>query len=248
MASATVPASAIDSFVEHGFAVVDLLTEAQHQGLSALVLARLHELAANEREAQPFRLTKLADYHRLDVPADVHGRLLSGKQRFLRLSVEHERPFLGEAVAPMMDAAWGQHAVASVKRVDLDGRLVDHQCGFRVVRPGTADATLPHTDSDDGVFKMITVWTPIVGFDSRYSLKVFPGTHKLRHPSSAIVKNERLAALPYADEYVRQFSWVRPELRPGQAIVFHNELLHGSADNLGDETRVSLEVRLFGQA
>ncbi|MBI3649388.1 MAG: matrixin family metalloprotease, partial [Actinobacteria bacterium] len=82
---------------------------------------------------------------------------------------QHESLFLTPLLFPIVDYMWHQHERISVKRVNLAGQLVDHECGFRIVRPGTADATLPHTDSDDGVYSMITIWVPVVGFDSRYS-------------------------------------------------------------------------------
>ncbi|HEX6513871.1 MAG TPA: phytanoyl-CoA dioxygenase family protein [Chloroflexota bacterium] len=238
----------LDSFVADGFGIVDVVDESQHAVLQQLVLCRLADLARNEPDVGRFELRDLAEYHRLEIPAEAHRRLLSGTQRFVPLTPEHEAPFLAPALFPIMDYLWGQHDDVSIKRVDLEGNLVDHQCGFRVVRPQTADATLPHTDSDDGAFSLFTVWLPLVGFDSRYSLKVFPGTHRCKHPSDAIVRDDRFAALPYSAEYVSQFESFRPDLRKGQGIVFHNELLHGAADNLGDATRVSLEVRVFGQA
>ena len=45
-------------------------------------------------------------------------------------------------------------------------------------------------------------------------------------------------------DYESRFHFIRPELLPGQAIVFHPNLLHGGSVNEGNSTRVSIEVRL----
>ena len=81
---------------------------------------------------------------------------------------------------------------------------------------------------------------PLAGFDERYSLKIIPGSHSYRHPKSEII-NRTGQAMPYSDEYVQTVGCaVRPSLKRGQGILFHPDLLHGNAANLGNETRVSI--------
>src|SRR6185295_17450328 len=115
---------------------------------------------------------------------------------------------------------------------------------FRVVRPGTGDVAGIHSESSYGIHPL-TIWIPAVGFAERYTLKVSPGSHAKGHPADAIQITPSFMARPYKKEYVERFSYVRPNLRKGQALVFHPDLLHGGSANLGEDTRVSIEVRAY---
>ena len=73
-------------------------------------------------------------------------------------------------------------------------------------------------------------------------LKVIPGTHKLgrlnhvtlAQSSDSGVEQERL------QEILKRFPVVEVELAVGDAVLFHANLLHGSADNTSDQERVTL--------
>lgn len=243
--SVLVEDSAARSFRESGYAVVDLLSEQQHAALETLIADRLCEIAASEPSIQPFDPRPLARYHERGIPDDIHRRMLSAPQRYLRLSEAWQQFFIHEKFLPVMDAAWGQHERVAIKHIDHKGEIVPGLGTFRIVRPGVGDAPPVHVDSGYGRYSMITVWMPIVGFDERFGLQIFPRSHKHKHPSDALTRSDKFSALPFSDSYVGQFQPLRPQIAKGQAIIFNDNLLHGAAENVGDNTRVSMEIRFF---
>ena len=49
------------------------------------------------------------------------------------------------------------------------------------------------------------------------------------------------------ENYTRKYKYIRPQLRLGEAIIFHPNLIHGGSLNLGKKTRVSIDFRLFNK-
>ena len=47
--------------------------------------------------------------------------------------------------------------------------------------------------------------------------------------------------------YFSKLKSIRANLKPGQAIIFHPNLIHGGSINNGIYTRISIEVRLFNK-
>jgi len=233
----------VESFTRQGYAIVDLLDTAQHARVEELIRHRLKEIANEVMPGRDFDLGALATYHRLGVPDDAHKRMMAPTYRYLKLSAQDQRMLLNDAVAPIFESFWG-HRNAAMHYWFEGHQKIDGACVFRVVRPGAGDVSGIHSESSYGIFPL-TVWVPIVGFDERYTLKLSPGSHAVTHPPEAIQRNERFLARCYSDDYVRGFQFIRPNMRKGQAIVFHPNLLHGGSDNQADETRVSIEIRVF---
>ena len=44
---------------------------------------------------------------------------------------------------------------------------------------------------------------------------------------------------------MEKFKFKRLNYKPGEALVFHPNLLHGGSDNLGSNTRISLDTRVL---
>lgn len=125
---------------------------------------------------------------------------------------------------------------------------------WRLVRPGVAtDVGGMHTDrwfhdilgdgtplfgADETTIKM---WLPIFTEVGRNGLYVVPGSHhKVWH-----VKYTQGAdgfRRPSLDEPLADNARYLVPVKPGQAILFNENLLHGGAVNTGSTTRVSIEI------
>ena len=92
---------------------------------------------------------------------------------------------------------------------------------------------------------LITAWVPIFGFDKKYSLKIYPKSHLFTHNQKHFSKNSKKISKIFKKSYYEKFKSLRPSLKIGQAIIFHPNLLHGGSYNLGQETRLSLEIRFY---
>lgn len=151
---------------------------------------------------------------------------------------------------------WG-HNKYSILRIGSLGKkkdpLLREACVFRIARPYKIfkdDVGGVHFDLNYGgrvnhnLDSFITVWIPLIGFDKRYSLGLYPKTHKLIHPNKNLAENNDFVSPVFKKQYIDKFRVYRPNLKPGQAIIFNSNLLHGSSFNLGNKSRFSIELRI----
>jgi len=237
--------SIADAYAEQGYAIVDLFGAGEHARLQGLVENRLREIAEKNFPGRRFDPSPLELYHRQRLPEELHRVLTAPQNRYIRISNEIESVLTDEKLFPVFRQQW-RHTHATLEN-RMPGRepWSKEQVMFRLVRPGVPDVGGIHTEAGYGIFP-ISIWTPIAGFDERYTLRLAPGSHLVKHPSEMLRNDARFMAKPFADEYTRNFRFVRPTMKKGQAIVFHPDLLHGASRNEGDQTRVSLEFRLYG--
>ncbi len=246
MMTATTTDADVESFRDKGYAIVNLVMAAEHERIVRLVGERLREIAAIEMPGLLFDPYPLAKYHEKGLSNEIHSRMMGPKYRRLTLPGDVQTMLLNESVMPIFESFWGHRSV-TIKDI-VDNRWAFGICGFRMVRPGGGgDVAGIHSESSYDILP-ITLWMPVVGFDSRYTLKLAPGSHRLAHPPEAIVKSKQFTARPYTDAYASRFEYIRPEMSKGQAIIFHPRLLHGGSVNMGDDTRTSIEIRVYQEA
>ena len=89
------------------------------------------------------------------------------------------------------------------------------------------------------------MWVPLIGFNNKYSLTMIPGSHYYKHTKDETIKNNIGSAQLFSKNYLKKFSKAfRPNLKPGEVILFHPYLIHGNAKNLGKTMRASLEIKI----
>jgi len=152
-----------------------------------------------------------------------------------------------------MDELWGHHEFRLIWVGDLNKSAIqENYVTYRVARPNLShDAVGIHLDKHVGGVKnlgdkkTLTIWIPIVGFDEQYTLNLSPGSHQYAHPDNSIEECSSYLSRTFDKDYIDKFKFYRPKLNVGQGIIFDPNLLHGKSYNLGLDTRVSLELRLF---
>ena len=92
-----------------------------------------------------------------------------------------------------------------------------------------------------------SLWVPVVGFSNKYTLCFSPGSHLKKHPINRIKKQSDYISSIFEKKYIKKFKFKRLNLKKGEVIFFDLNLLHGGADNLGNNTRASLEIRLYNR-
>jgi|GEM_PF-2753345 len=247
--------SDIDFFAEHGYVIMDLFSESQIDEMAALVRARVLDVTETNAADAAW---PLGEYH-LHIGADDerHKEVTRSDVRYITFSEQHLQNLLQQSMRDLMTAFWGHDEVLLThRRGALDAPMQnDGTTGFRLARPGRDDAVGVHVDryygNIDGIDdvsvdkpSLVTAWIPVVGFDSRYSLRISPGTHRIEHPNEAFKKMPGYITHTCTPEYEAKFDYIRPDLKKGQSIVFHPNLMHGRSTNEGTETRVSLEPRI----
>jgi len=129
---------------------------------------------------------------------------------------------------------------------------------FRIVPPKSVSysKTAPeHVDLNAGkiinhknkilIPSSFSIWVPIIGFTKKYTLRFSPGSHLVNHPLNKIKKQSKYISPVFDKKYINKFEFKRLNLNIGEVIFFDLNLLHGGADNLGTNSRTSLEIRLY---
>ena len=229
-----------EEFKQEGYIISKLFDDNELTALYDLICSRVNERL--QAEGFDFQVRDLSTFHTLDVPEDVHKKIFGPNYRYLDVPPILVKALLGPTVREIAEAFWGHSNICLLDLVN--GETAENTCGFRVIRPHSKDVSGIHSESSYGIHP-ITVWMPVLGFDERYTLKISPRSHAVKHPAEMIEKVPGFMARPYKDEYLKNFQFYRPNMRPGEAIVFHPDLIHGGSANLGDLTRVSIEVRIY---
>jgi ectoine hydroxylase-related dioxygenase (phytanoyl-CoA dioxygenase family) len=152
---------------------------------------------------------------------------------------------------------WAAASVQSVLQTCFTGPVhVFKQRVFRFVAPRDKRfITPPHQDgyyveSDD--FR--TVWVPLVACDARLGgLNVIPGSHRLGLLSHVAYPEYRVFGRDYSPVGIPadliDGPWLSSPYEPGDMIIFHRHLVHGSLPNLSAHgIRLSMDVRVQPQA
>ena len=89
------------------------------------------------------------------------------------------------------------------------------------------------------------MWIPLIGFNNKYSLNIIPGNHIYKHKKNVTTKNLNGKATLFKKTYLKKFNKpLRPNLKPGEAIILHPYLIRGNSINLGKKLRASKEIRI----
>ena len=118
----------------------------------------------------------------------------------------------------------------------------DYDIGvFMIVRPSPYPSFVINMHSDkEGCGCDYNVWIPLAGFGKEYSLAVIPSSHLWDNSTT----NKWHSSLTYNEVETKEEP-TRLNIKNGQGVIFHSNLLHGNSFNEGTDTRISLEVRFF---
>lgn len=258
--------SDIETFLRDGYLILDLFDEAWVKTAEQMIHDRVDEIRAGKNSGAENADWSLAEYHKsLGARDEDHRALMAHSVRYINLTDDMVEGLLPPLVLSLLDHYWG-HREPMITHRGHELREEDegkYACGYRFVRPGLTDVAGVHVDtyfgskpdaydesletcvhSADKDAELLTIWIPVVGFDERYSLRIAPRTHMVEHPVDAFNRDPGIITQAVKDDYESKFDYIRPGLKPGQAILFHPNLMHGGSSNLGDSTRVSMEVRL----
>lgn len=257
----------LQQFLKDGYLIVDFYNDEQMDLAESLVRTTVESMRDQLGIPAADPGWRLKDYHlTLGKGDEDHAHLMEAPNRFITLTEELLTPIHKEPLTSLFGHYWkGQLPLITHWTHGSDGELhPDNACGFRCVRPGSGDIAGAHVDTYfgygsrpedaekalssrvamiDDKLDLITAWVPVLGYDSRFSLRFAPRTHTIVHPVEAFRQIDGFITRACTEEYEAQFDYIRPDLKRGQAIVFHPNTLHGGSANLGNITRVSLEIR-----
>lgn len=216
----------------------------------------------------------LSNYHKT-TNEEENSRITKNNKRFINVGNKIvKKIYNNKKVSQILMSCWGhskflmpdqKYLIGKIKKTNKKN-LKKNEVQFRIVTPKKSQTKIsaappPHVDINAAKITkkiingktimhtskiQLTLWTPLVGFSKKYSLRLAPGTHKYNHPVNKISNsNTKYVSPVFNKQYYQKFRFKRFELKKGQSILFDGNLIHGGAENLGLKSRVNLEFRLY---
>jgi ectoine hydroxylase-related dioxygenase (phytanoyl-CoA dioxygenase family) len=242
----------MNSFSKNGFSIIDVFSTEEHRIISDTIKKSIND-RLNDLTGDEFTLSDLKDYHNLSLADNVHKQVVDAPNRCIDITNFSTRIKKNKFIKKIMDESWGHHEyrlifIGNLKNFDKK----ENCCSYRISRPNLSqDVGGIHLDKHVGGIKnlgdknLLTLWIPIEGFNEKYTLNFAPGSHQFNHPDNCINDDSNYISMTYNNTYTNKFKYYRPQLNLGQGVIFDPNLLHGASYNLGEDTRVSIELRFF---
>lgn len=133
-------------------------------------------------------------------------------------------------------------------------RFYRNRLEFRVCRPHHDDNNPWHRDHWFPYFEpLLNIYLPMAGSYVDSSLQMVPGSHKwtdeevqptFGYAESKTQKNGVLYSVPEVKFCKYEIKGHRPDVVPGDFVLFSPKCVHGAGNNSSPETRFSFEFRL----
>jgi ectoine hydroxylase-related dioxygenase (phytanoyl-CoA dioxygenase family) len=239
-------------YKKNGYCVLNLFKKKDISIIKEKIIAKLNDLS--KKSTFNFKNRKLEKYDQLINNNQLHKKLMNPDKRHINLPKNLIKKILNKNVLYIIKQEWG-HTFCSASWIGnaYKKQVKSNSTGFRIARPvknkKNNDASGAHVDVNAGgkirsdFLAQLTMWIPVIGFSSKYTLRLSPKSQKYLH-NKKLKKKSRLTPI-FPKNYEKKFKFIRPNLKLGQALLLHPNLLHGSSSNIGSFSRVSLDTRIL---
>lgn len=239
-------------FNDQGYAIIKIFTKTDIEELKKKVC-----LSINERKIlkQKFTNTNLFSYHKIITDEKKHKKIVDAKNRYIVLNKGISNKIKSNIFINELTKNTWENKKFEIKLFFMN-KSKKNQAVYRLARPaafGVGDVGGYHIDLhynnkiNKKMDSLFTIWTPLIGLDNKYSLKISPRSHKKKHPLNSFEKQNTYISKVFKKNYTKKFKFIRPKLKIGESLIFHPNLLHGGSANLGTKTRVSIDFRIYNK-
>ena len=249
----------VNEFLNNGYAVVNIFNNRDINHLKLLVSKKINKsLNYRSKKKIKFFPNNIKFYHNIIGNENLHKKVINNSKRYIHLQKENKKKIINHNIInKILKKYWGHNKIVikwigSLKKKEIKNNC----CGFRLSRPVQKrkfDSAGAHCDINvGGRFSndkkiMLTVWVPLEGFSKKYTLKLYRKSHLKLHSKNKIKKKIKSISRIFSKSYLKKYKSLRLDLKSGQAILIHPNLIHGGGENFGSKTRASIEVRLFNK-
>lgn len=230
------PSQPVEMYNRFGFAVLEMLDEAQVKLLEEFSRNWIYRLLNTWTAGKEDKLP-LETYHiwSKSLPID-HGTIFRAEKRHMNPEAAVKNALINEKLKKFL----GEIGLKKYQ-------LWDEGLGwlaFRFIRPGAGDG-YPMSRKAWGVaVRAISCWVPIIGYTPRETLTLVPGSHLKEYPKY-LPSNGKFRKDEYRlDGNLENLEVYNPALKKGQVIIYHPKILHSEEIAGGNITRLSLEFRI----
>jgi len=244
----------LELFKKNGFLKISIFSERDINFFRKKIIKDLNNKLKNKLECKT-KIKKLENYHDENINEDHHKFLVNPDRRYINFTSNDVKK-VNKKILNLFQHEWGHNKIALSWIGDLKKKQKKiNYAGYRIARPirknkiKKKDVAGVHIDMNIGGIinrdkkSSATLWVPIIGFDKKYTLRISPRSH-LKNHGKKFIKEKKITPI-LSKNYYNKFNFIRLNFKPGEAMVFHPNLLHGGSQNTGTKTRVSLDVRVL---
>jgi len=233
----------VQQFLNNGYIKISLFKKKDILILQNEIRNKLEELSAR------LKINSLKSFHKINLTKKEHRILLNPSTRYIDYKPEIFKFKFKKKISNFLKYYWGVNSKIAIYWIGSlnKNEIKKNKIGFRIVRPSIKkEGGIEHTDSfSENKDSFITIWVPLVGFSSRYTLRYAKKSHLIDHKKEKQIKQKVYNSKALKKNYLKNFIFTRPKLKVGEAIIHHPNIIHGGSLNKGKFTRVSIEIRLF---
>lgn len=199
-----------------------------------------------------FNKKNISNYHNIVKDEKIHKKLISPAKRQVDLDHIIKKLNKNSKITNLVKNQWGgKHYEV---RLYFKNKIKKNFAAFRLARPFKKfkdDVGGAHLDLhfNNKIYTnhniLFTIWIPIIGFNKKYTLRLSPHSHKKQHKIENMEKQKKYISKVYKNSYLKKFKFKRFNMKKGEVIIFHPNLLHGHSKNHGNLTRASLDLRIY---
>ncbi len=243
--------SNIQKFKRDGYVVLKLFNNKDIDDFKELIALKLNTL----RKKNTFNHLNLKNYHKLIKKKNEHSELVKSSTRNFDIDFKSRNLIQkNKQLLFIINSYWGHKDFSILHKVD--NHIFENKSVFRIARPYknySEDVGGVHVDGHiNGKIRMkknfinlFTIWTPLEGFSKKSSLKIYPKSHLYEHGVNNFIHQKKYISVVYDNEYIKKYKSLRLNLKKGNSILLHPNLLHGGSLNYTSLTRVSMDFRVF---
>jgi len=245
----------INNFFNQGYCIINLFNKSQVNKIKNDIVSKINFLIKDS--GKKIKKHELQKYHKIKHIEKIHSLAIKNSSRYINLENKIKKKiYLNKEILNLTNIFWG-HSKFKIKWIGSlkKNNAKNNAMAFRIARPKNSwekDVGGEHIDLNYGGnvrpnnYKfLLTIWCPLIGYSKKYTLRFSPKSHLKKHPKNAISKQKKYISQVFKKNYLKGYKFIRPNLKPGQAILFHPNLIHGASHNRGNQTRVSVELRIF---
>lgn len=230
--------NAIEQYERDGFAILRVFKEEEFKFIEDFAKRWVGDVVFEGSNCNPeVKQMLLQDYHKWWKPLGVeHDGLFGAQNRYINAEGRLNTLLHGPTITEFLSIA---HKGKLIQWADPGlGWL-----GYRFIRPGMNDGYPTSCKNWGAAAGVISVWFPIIGFTSKETIALVPGSHKKQY-KRFLPDNQKFTAGEFRlADTISDDEYVRPELEPGDVIFFHPGILHTEDVVDSPITRLNLEYR-----
>ena len=200
----------VASFFKDGYVVINLFAEKDVNAILKELEKHYYRIGKKHKVS----ISNLKSYHRLPIPDDTHNLIMYHDIRQIKLKEKFIKKMQqNKFVKSITKFSYSQKKTGIFCEYENYHRR--NYVKIQIQRPLDKTTGVHAELSGYTKYAPITIWCPLIGFDSRYTLRIAPGSHLNTHQTSPSKKVQGQYRIPFINNnyLVRLVGiWLHPKI------------------------------------